>query len=393
MGLFGRKKKSSDSLRTLSEEEIQKKLYGGIRSSEKTRQNNPLQQQRPQSSLAPVGTNLKPFKPVSAGGVATQERPSSQSRPASPDLFTPSPPAVERPAATVAPVLPREVEKEPVPQPKQASQPVPAEAPVSGSGRFSQPSGVRPGSKAKKWNPGTAAPVRNASKPRPAVKPARKPWVEPILKKAGELMLVFLGSLFSLIRLCVKLVDFRRPAVRRFLYWIAGGVLLVTLFLSIHYLNVNREQAMRGKRSASAPAAVPAASPEKPVVKAAESESLSESDRGTSPASAAPAPEKKPEKAVPAEIDSAERDPEAFPYVIQVATYTGNLDASRMVKKLREQQLPAFSKTLQRPSGKMYYSVFIGRYKDYASAQQEFARFKNEDIARPFQDAFIRSLN
>ena len=55
--------------------------------------------------------------------------------------------------------------------------------------------------------------------------------------------------------------------------------------------------------------------------------------------------------------------------------------------------IPVFVKSLSRPSGKVYYSLFLGRFKSYSEAQRQFESFKKLEASRPFKDAFIRTLS
>jgi len=80
-------------------------------------------------------------------------------------------------------------------------------------------------------------------------------------------------------------------------------------------------------------------------------------------------------------------------YVIQVATYSNSADADRIVESLKGEGAAAFSKSLTRPSGKVYYSVFIGRYSNFEQAQQNLESFRKKDASKSFQDAFIRTLD
>ena len=80
-------------------------------------------------------------------------------------------------------------------------------------------------------------------------------------------------------------------------------------------------------------------------------------------------------------------------FVIQVATFVIKDDATRLMEDLKKSEARVFIKGMTRASGKTYYSVFIGRFKNYQEAQQALAKFQKKASAKTFTDAFIRTLN
>jgi septal ring-binding cell division protein DamX len=58
---------------------------------------------------------------------------------------------------------------------------------------------------------------------------------------------------------------------------------------------------------------------------------------------------------------------------------------------LKKEGLKAYTKENTRPSGRVYYVVYIGGFRTEAMAQAELLKFRAKEIARPFQDAFVRS--
>jgi cell division septation protein DedD len=81
----------------------------------------------------------------------------------------------------------------------------------------------------------------------------------------------------------------------------------------------------------------------------------------------------------------------AEPYVIQVVTYPSAQDADSIVKVLKGAGFRAFTKESARPSGRVFYMVLIGGFRTAAEAQSQLAKFRGHEVARPFQDAFVRT--
>ena len=79
-------------------------------------------------------------------------------------------------------------------------------------------------------------------------------------------------------------------------------------------------------------------------------------------------------------------------YAIQVATFASKNDADSLAKKLKGSGLKAFVRSLTRPGGRVYQCVFLGRFATYGEAESMLAEFKKQESAKPFQDAFVRTL-
>lgn len=225
-------------------------------------------------------------------------------------------------------------------------------------------------------------------------------------------------ALGSVLGALLILVDLRNPVVRKIFYWVTGVVCLVALFLGTHQLNVNRELAIRQMKGGKASeqkisSSVKSASDkfEKKDVKKTASSKDAAKIVATAPLAEKTNPdessqeEKLPaggvaesdanEKAAtaPAKTDAITDEAEANPYVIQIATYATQEDAERVVEDLNREGMKAFSKDLSRSSGRTYYCVFIGRFKDTADAYSELSNFRKKTISKSFTDAFVRALS
>ena len=180
-------------------------------------------------------------------------------------------------------------------------------------------------------------------------------------EKTGEMVKFFL--------------DPKQVALRRVFYWGAAVLVVFLLFLGVNALNSQREEAMRVRYKIpgeSIPAKAPAVAaavvvPAKPAAER--------------PVVITPAPVRTP-KSAPA---SAE------PYVIQVVTYPSVQDAGSIVKTLKNSGFRAFVKESARPSGRVFYMVLIGGFRTAAEAQSQLLKFRGQEVARPFQDAFVRT--
>ncbi|MCM8774952.1 MAG: SPOR domain-containing protein [Candidatus Omnitrophica bacterium] len=180
---------------------------------------------------------------------------------------------------------------------------------------------------------------------------------------------------------------------KRLAYWAGGFAFLFVLFWGIHVLNVQREQAMKMPRK-RLPLS-PITSPQGPVIQ--EAESPLESPRVIETQNVLIIPPLTEEKMTEASFDRKSTPPTRSPkqgkyYVIQVATFAVESDAERLIKKFGEVGFSAFVRSLKSPSGKTYYSVFTGNFKDYSQAQDELEKFRKNQISKSFQDAFIRRL-
>jgi cell division septation protein DedD len=103
-----------------------------------------------------------------------------------------------------------------------------------------------------------------------------------------------------------------------------------------------------------------------------------------------PAPVR-PKKARVPEASAAATVLVSGPYVIQVVTYPGKHDADQMADTFRREGFRAFVKENTRPSGRLFFLVLLGGFRTEAEAQAQLVKFRAKEIARPFQDAFVRS--
>ena len=165
-------------------------------------------------------------------------------------------------------------------------------------------------------------------------------------------------------------LDFRKPNVRLAAYWLGAFAFLGLLFLSIHHLNIKREGAMKNapRHLRVKAVAVPAPAPVE--------------TKKETPAEPVPAPV--PETQIPAA--------ELGTYAIQVATFAAPEDARHLVSRLGQGQFSSFVKPLSRAGGKVYYCVFIGRFKTFRHAQKQLEVFRRTPDGQSFKDAFVRSL-
>lgn len=192
--------------------------------------------------------------------------------------------------------------------------------------------------------------------------------------------------------LIVGVADPRRVMMRRIIYWsvVAGVVFL--MFWGVNALNSQREKAMNtqyssrreqpvGVENVSAPvqdAGVPVT--ERPVVitPAPVRPRVAERDVVITPAA----------QVKRTEVQAAS----SGSYAIQVVTYPSRADAEQVVEALKKEKLSAFVKENVRPSGRIFYVVHIGGYPTEEEAQAQLVKFRAKEVARPFQDAFVKTL-
>ena len=162
--------------------------------------------------------------------------------------------------------------------------------------------------------------------------------------------------------------------------WAVGFFSVVLLFLGIHALNAYRTAAMKAPRPAAVVPVVNEAQPDanlhasvaKPAAKLSALSPVS-----ASPVTVKPTP--------PTRSELREK-----PYVIQVATYANQQDAQRLVEQIKEARFPVFIEPFNRPHGKIFYLVFLGRFGTFQEAEAKFKEFHQKPIAKNFQDSFIR---
>ena len=168
--------------------------------------------------------------------------------------------------------------------------------------------------------------------------------------------------------------DSKQVAVRRVLYWGIAALVVFLLFWGVNALNSQREEAMRVRYkipgesiSVKTQEVAAVVVPAKPVTER--------------PVVITPAPAR---ISKPASLT-------VEPYVIQVVTYPSAQDAEAIVKSLKSAGFRAFVKESARPSGRIFYMVLIGGFRTAAEAQSQLLKFRGQEVARPFQDAFVRT--
>lgn len=367
--MFFKSKKSHGSMKVLSETEIQKKLYGDYRDRYPKESRGLKSERREKVSL----------------NIALHE---SESQPAAGDLFR-IPPAITEPnhshSREETPLKEKEHKAEQARMHRLASL-AESEKKLQSSPRHekSEKTVIR-------W-PKVGAVISSAFS-------AVVGFLWAGVRGIGRGLLKAIVFFLSFGVRAVRWFDFRRSEVRRITFAVLGLVALFALFASIHFLNVRREKAMKssGTRAAAVAKATPKASSSRPRDEetAAKSSTMVPGDSAdVSQSGNGEATEAKSNNAAGAvAVGGDTAQTKAKRYVIQVATYSNSADADRIVESLKGEGAAAFSKSLTRPSGKVYYSVFIGRYSNFEQAQQNLESFRKKDASKSFQDAFIRTLD
>lgn len=380
MGLFGDKKKGAESLKTLSEKDIQSKLYGHLRNSDRIIQEDlPALSKPRQESQAyhKSSENLKTLTPsvssAKASGSDLFAEAASIRRPEEEGIFK----SIESKSSQTAKIS---FEK----QQKSASQARGLGQSVQGiAGAFIQ---------------------------------VLKQLIFKMVEAFATAVSAFVSLVFS--------IDFRKPSVRRFFYGAAAVAALVLIFTGIHHLNKNREIAMKAphKKAAEQPKKSRTPNPSEALTAALSSGASEETSASDTPKSGdlsekaaselkkrsaasersiSKTPEVKKAK-TPAETVKTETKKEISSEtsasvqtpgsVIQVATFATQEDASNLVEKFKAAGFSSFLKSVSRSGGRVYYCVFIGKFQTQQEAENKLAEFKKQEVARSFQDAFVRSL-
>lgn len=340
MGLFKPKKKDGIQVRPLTEQEIQKKLYGEF-------------------THLPIGEEDIPSFPKFSSPTKPAGNPIGVAKPDSPDLFTPKPELAEEP------------KKEAELNPSAAKPKVPGQFGSMASG----PRKIEP--------PKTAV-----KQPKPAVRNPI-PWgqiLSSILKGVGQILTI----LWLIPKVIVSRLYFYRNSVKKIAGWTLGIVLLFVIFMGIRYLNEKREKAMQTRPAVKV--AEPAPVKVQPIKETEAPLAPVEPVKPEVPAVEAEKPVEPVRSAAPPAAEAKQRESSGR-FVIQVATYVTEQDALRVAERLLTEKMPAFVQGLSRSGGSVYYSVFLGRFPSYQDAQTEFSRFKKSSSSEPFQDAFIRTLS
>ncbi|MFA5168169.1 MAG: SPOR domain-containing protein [Candidatus Omnitrophota bacterium] len=333
MGFFSKKKNADVPSSVLSESEIQKKLYGEF--FDKVSHTVVGDREHFKES-APAPAQPKESFP---GRDAASDLFSAQKEaPAGPELSPRQvPPEQKSTDHASRHVLPRDFEKKPVSSTLESSGP-------------------------------DTYPRFRYNRPQENKRAAFLRLVKGLSEKTGELSKFFL--------------DPKRVAVRRFFYWGVAALVVFLLFWGVNALNSQREEAMRARYKISGesiliktPAAVAAVVSSRPA----------EHPVVITPVAAGPKKGRAPEGSATAEASANGS------YVIQVVTYPTRQDADQIVDTFQRAGLHAFVKENTRPSGRLFYLVLLGGFHTEAEAQAQLLKFRAKEIARPFQDAFVKS--
>lgn len=334
-------KKKSDPLKTLSEREIQSKLYGVYR--------------KPHLEEASEPSNFK----------KALEQVSEKETVPEPDLFNRSNPSS-----------------------KTATAPAKSDPSLAGN-PDARPEARKETQRIERFIHQENKIVQRAPRLKPAENPVfkqayiLKQILLPKLKGLGRVVSQFLLRVVTLIlSSLISLANLRDARSRRILSWMMAGGLLFLIVTGIQWLNTQREKAMKSPRK-TVTAQVPAVLEENSdaeVQDAAVDPELEAAGSTLSSLSPRVASDNGPST-------------EPKPYVIQVATYISLADAKKMSANLETEGFPSFVEGLSRQSGRLYHCVFLGRYKTYSQAESQLNEFKKKAVAKPFQDAFIRALS
>jgi cell division septation protein DedD len=148
----------------------------------------------------------------------------------------------------------------------------------------------------------------------------------------------------------------------------------------VNALNSQREEALRVRYKIPGES-VPAKTAT-PVVAVVPAKSVTERRVVITPASARPPKARVEGGAAAASVSGS--------YVIQVVTYPTKQDAEQIVGTFRRAGFRAFVKENTRPSGRLFYLVLLGGFRTEAEAQAQLLKFRAKEVARPFQDAFVK---
>ncbi len=377
MGLFGDKKKGFESLKTLSEKEIQSKLYGHLRKSDRIIQEDLPSLSKPRQETQTVYKSSEATKTLTPSV-------SSPVKTTAPDLFKPQ---EFRPDA---PAVSRRTEEE-----------------VS-----IKNTDLKPSVTAKIYTDKYAKPHETKSNIFTKTSSGIGGALLQTVKQIGFKSVEVLGTAISGILRLFASLDFRKPAVRKFFYAVLTIAVLAFIFIGIHHLNKNREIAMKtpGKKLSAQKKKEKSSNPSQPLtaaLTASNSNNAPATVSATSVAETALAKAEKKTEGIPVKSETkittpisakAEAKKTSSPavevpgYVIQVATFATQDDAGRLVQKFQAAGFSSFFKSVARSGGRVYYCVFIGKFATHQDADDKLSEFKKQEVAKPFQDAFVRSV-
>lgn len=233
-------------------------------------------------------------------------------------------------------------------------------------------------------------------KPKPQLTLPKLPWnklktlFQTFFRAAGEVLSGLGAWIFQGVRQLVGLIYVHRAGVKRATAWVLGLTIVFVLFSSVHYLNIKREKAIKEVKHTKVARSVAIAPVKAQPEKAVSENKATQATEQIEQAETTSGSEISPEKTVPAVTTSVKQS--TGRYVIQIATYVVEADAKRMADVFNQQGWPSFVKGTSRAGGRIFYSVYIGRFKTQDDAQAHYTKFKSAEVAAPFQDAFIRTL-
>lgn len=379
MGFFD-SRKEKPSLNSLSEVEIQEKLYGKLRPPHltpppKTNKNQSFKPKAPVNTTSQLAfgnnreTTAKPVSGNAFNDLKSYSSPVStpSAKPVTGNLFSfaqPDSSKNENSAGDVKPV--REIpvsaaeSRSPIGSKPIVSSAFPADSHLKKFQTFSQEESKVVANPSRYTPPGSSAQVSDKKFE------MRWDWARKVFQLLAEFSI---AGILSLGKLGRKLSN------RKVMTWIAAVGFLTFVFWGIHSLNSKREKFMT--------------SPVKKVEKKAAELVVADAQPKAEAVAAATA------AALPATTTSAVTPPASKgSYVIQVATYASLEDANKLVGQFTQKNFRSFIKSFQRnAAGRVYHSVYIGRFMEYSQAETQLEKFRRSKISEPFQDAFIRSLS
>lgn len=355
MGLFGSdKKKSGEQLRTLSEKEIQDKLYGPFRTSSSV--------VRDEYAVKQPQVAAKPTTSVTSTHVESR------------DLFKSSTLTKPESSSHLSTFRPEPTEKN---------------RDNISSSRFGGDAAAD--SKSFSNRPKIEARIKSEVRQGPSVVSRLGTASMHFVRVLGNGIFSVLRSIIHLVARLIAVIDLRNARVRTGAYWAGGILLLAGLLFSIHNLNVKREAAMKAPRKkVEAPAFF--GIKKKEAKKAVDVSPNEESASPLSPSvSVSDTGKLGADDLLPA--PKTQTVVSKGTHVIQVATFATEDDARRLSSKVKESGMVSFVKPLTRSTGKVYYCVFIGRFASSQEAETNLEQFKKKEVSRSFQDAFVRTLD
>ena len=190
------------------------------------------------------------------------------------------------------------------------------------------------------------------------------------------------NRLAALADLFKTVLDPQHAIFRRVGLWSALALVVFLLFWGVNALNSQREVAMHTRYTAPQ---------ETPVAQVKTSEAETVRSTVAAPASAKAQPSAATQPSQVAAVALPVTAPAKGSYVIQVVTYPTRQDADQIVATFRKAGIHAYVKENSRPSGRLFFLVLIRGGRTEEEAQSQLLKFKANEVARPFQDAFVNS--